>query len=131
MHHKIMTAMQQREAKRNLTLGTTVLRDGLACFATVADSRCTHHVNVVGQRKPRDLSQFRWVNTVLANLKTMLSGAYKTFNYRKYPDCYLGAFAYRFNGRVDLAGRVVRQIIDVCRTNATPERLIRGAGVHF
>lgn len=114
-------------ARSNLAPGADVLSDGLACFAAVTDAGCTHHVEIVGQRKPRDLPQFKWVNTVLGNLKTMLSGAYKAFGYAKYADRYLGAFAYRFNRRFDLAGLVVRLIVDVCRGKATPERVIRHA----
>ena len=81
-------------ARANLAPGADVLSDGLACFAAVTEAGCTHRAEVVGQRKPRDLPQFKWVNTVLGNLKTMLSGAYKAFGDRKYADRYLGAFAY-------------------------------------
>ncbi|MDP1646620.1 MAG: transposase, partial [Rubrivivax sp.] len=114
-------------ARGNLAAGTSVLGDGLACFAAVIGAGCAHTVEVVGQRKPRDLPQFKWVDTVLGNLKTMLSGAYKAFGYAKYADRYLGAFAYRFNRRFDLADLVVRLIVDVCRCAATPERVIRQA----
>ena len=114
-------------AHSNLAPGTNVLSDGLGCFAAVTDAGCTHQVEVVGQRMPRDLPQFKWVNTVLGNLKTMLSCAYKAFGYAKYADRYLGAFAYRFNRRLDLAGLVVRLIVDVCRGTAAPERVIRHA----
>jgi len=31
---------------------------------------------VVGGRKPKDLPEFQWINTVLGNLKTCLSGSY-------------------------------------------------------
>ena len=81
-------------------------------------------------RKPsqhRDLPQFKWVNTVLGNLKTMVSGAYKVLGYRKYGDRYLGAFAYRFNRRFDFADLVVRLVVDVSRGMATLERVIRHA----
>jgi transposase-like protein len=73
-------------AKANLKPGCTVLSDGLSCFAAVTEAGCIHQVEVVGQRKPRELPQFKWVNTVLGNLKTMLSGAYKSFGYAKYAD---------------------------------------------
>ena len=99
----------------------------LSCFAAVTEAGCTHRVEVVGQRKPSELPQFKWVNTVLGNLKTMLSGAYKAFGYAKYADRYLAAFAYRFNRRVDLADLVVRLIVDVSRGAAAPERVIRHA----
>jgi hypothetical protein len=118
-------------AQSNLTPGTAVHSDGLGCFAAVKDAGCDHHVEVVGQRKPRDLPQFKWVNTVLGNLKTMLSGAYKALDYSKYAQRYLGAFAYRFNRRFDLAGLVVRLVVDVCRGTPTPERKVRLAELHF
>ena len=114
-------------ARANLAVGANVLSDGLACFAAVIDAECTHAVEVVGQRKPRDLPQFKWVNTVLGNLKTMLSGAYKAFGYAKYAERYLGAFAYRFNRRFNLADLVVRLVVDVCRYRAAPARVIRQA----
>lgn len=114
-------------AKAHLKPGCSVLSDGLACFAAVTEAGCTHQVEVVGHRKPRDLPQFKWVNTVLGNLKTMLSGAYKAFGYAKYAQRYLGAFAYRFNQRFDLAGLVVNLIVDVCRAKAVNVRGIRHA----
>lgn len=114
-------------AKANLAPGTDVLSDGLACFAAVTDAGCIHRAEVVGLRKPRDLPQFKWVNTVLGNLKTMMSGAYKALGYRKYGGRYLGAFAYRFNRRFDLADLVIRLVVDVCRGKAAPERVIRHA----
>lgn len=116
-----------RWAQANLRPGCSVLSDGLGCFAAVTDAGCTHHVEVVGKRKPKDLPQFRWVNTVLGNLKTMLAGAYKAFAYAKYARRYLGAFAYRFNRRFNLADLPARLIVDVCRGKATPERVIRHA----
>lgn len=91
----------------------------------MTDAGCTHTVEVVGQCKSRELPQFKWVKTVLANAKTMISGAYKAFGYAKYAG--LGAFSYRFNRRFDLADLVVRLVVDVCRCAATPERVIRQA----
>lgn len=117
-------------AQSNLAPGTAVHSDGLGCFAAVTNAGCAHYVEVVGQRKPRELPQFKWVNTVLGNLKTMLSGAYKALDYGKYSPRYLGAFVYRFNRRFDLAGLVVRLVADVCRSRATPERTLRLAEFH-
>ncbi len=111
----------------NLTPGSAVLSDGPNCFAAVTKAGCTHKVEVAGQRKPRDLPQFNWVNTVLRNLETMLSGTYKAFGYAKYADRYLGTFAYRFSRRFNLADLVMRFIVDVVRGNAAPERVIRHA----
>jgi len=71
-------------AEANLTPGADVLCDGPACFAAVTEAGCTHCARVVGQRKHRDLPQLKWANTVLANLKTMVSGANKAFGYCKH-----------------------------------------------
>ena len=57
-------------AQAALMPGTRVVSDGLGCFAAVTSAGCLHTPIVVGQRKPRE---FTWVNTVLGNLKTMLS----------------------------------------------------------
>jgi hypothetical protein len=102
-----------------------VLSDGLSCFGGVIDAGCAHSYIVVGDRKPRDLPQFLWVNTVLGNLKTAISGAYKSFKFRKYASRYLGAFSYRFNRRVNLHGLVSRPFRDAFRSAPEREREIR------
>ncbi len=84
-------------AQANLAPDTPVTSDGLGCFAAVVDAGCLHQPRVVGALKPRDLPEFKWVNTVLGNLKTTLAGAFRSFNYRKYAHRYLAAIAYRFN----------------------------------
>ena len=89
-------------AKTNLTPGCAVLSDGLACFAAVTDAGCQHQAIIVGGRKPKDLPEFLWLNTILGNLKTSLGGAYHAFGFAKYASRYLGAFAYRFNRRFRL-----------------------------
>jgi hypothetical protein len=69
----------------------------------------------VGALKPRDLPEFKWVNTMLGNLKTTLAGAFKALKFRKYAQTYLAAFAYRFNQRFDLRSLVATLIVDVAR----------------
>jgi hypothetical protein len=62
----------------------------------------THECTIVAGRKPKDVPELQWINTVLGNLKTSLSGSYHSFGFRKYAAQYLGTFAYRFNRRFDL-----------------------------
>jgi len=69
-------------ANAHLAPGTVVTSDGLSCFAAVTDAGCVHLPTVVGDRKPSDLPEFAWVNTVLGNLKTTLAGAHHAFDYR-------------------------------------------------
>lgn len=117
-------------ARAALVPGTMVTSDGLGCFAAVTDAGCLHSPIVVGQRKPRDLPEFTWVNTVLGNLKTTLAGAFHAFDYAKYAGSYLAAFAYRFNRRFDLRGLVARLVIDVVRAKPKALRSVRQAELH-
>ena len=112
-------------AKVNLMPGTRVTSDGLGCFAAVADAGCIHLPTVVGDLKPRDLPEFKWVNTVLGNLKTTLAGAFHALKYRTYGEHYLAGFAYRFNRRFDLRGLVASLIVDVVRTKPIKEKGVR------
>lgn len=118
-------------AKTHLKPGSWVSSDGLHCFAAVTEAGCLHMPTVVGQAKPRDLPDFKGVNTILGNLKTALSGAYKAFKYGKYAVPYFAAFAYRFNRRFDLHDLVVRLIVDVARCQSRSQRAIRKAEEHF
>jgi hypothetical protein len=79
-----------------------VLSDGLACFAAVTEAGCQYQAIIVGGRKPKDLPEFLWLNTILGNLKTSLGCAYHAFDFGKYASRYLAAFAYRFNRRFQL-----------------------------
>ena len=80
---------------------------------------------MVGALKPKDLPEFKWINTVLGNLKTTLSGAFHALKYRKYGQTYLAAFAYRFNRRFDLRGLLATLIVDVARCKPAPEKVVR------
>ena len=112
-------------AKASLLPATVVTSDGLACFAAVTDAGCVHTPRVVGALKPRHLPEFKWVNTMLGNLKTTLAGAFKALKFRKYAQTYLAAFAYRFNQRFDLRGLIATLIVDVAKTRPVKEKVIR------
>lgn len=108
-----------------LAPGCQVTSDGLACFAGVTDAGCGHQAVIVGTRKPKDLPQFSWVNTLLGNLKTSFGGAYHAFDFAKYGARYLGAFAYRFNRRFHLDTLPSRLLVAAIAVGPRPERWIR------
>jgi hypothetical protein len=70
-------------AKNNLSAECSVISDGLSCFNAVKNAGCMHKVFVVGGKKTKELPEFNWVNTILGNVKTSLSGAYHSFKYYK------------------------------------------------
>lgn len=89
-------------AQEYLAPGSVVFSDGLACFRAVAAAGCDHVPEVIGGRKPKDVPLFQWLNTIIGNVKTALSGTHHAFNFKKYGDRYLAEMAYRFNRRFHL-----------------------------
>jgi len=54
----------------------------------VTTANCHHRAVVTGGKHPDDLPQFRWINTLLGNLKTSFSGTFHAFNFDKYARRY-------------------------------------------
>ena len=71
--------------------------DGLACFRAVEEVGCLHQPVVVNGRHPKGLPDFRWINTVISNLRTSFSGTFHALNFGTNADRYLGAFYNKFN----------------------------------
>lgn len=117
-------------AKDHLSPECAVFSDGLACFGAVAEAGCSHYPTVMAGRKPKDVPEFQWINTILGNLKTSLSGCYHSFDFRKYAARYLAAFCYRFNRRFDLRAMHQRLLTAAVGSAPQPLRSIRLADVH-
>ena len=65
-----------RYAKSSLAPGSDVISDGLWCFKGVTEAAHTHSAIVTGGgRKSTQLSCFKWVNTMLGNVKNSLLGS--------------------------------------------------------
>ena len=92
-------------AHEKLTAGTHVVSDGLGCFRAVMRAGATH-TPIVSAREPEQpekIPALKWVNTVLGNLKTAITGTHKAIR-RPYVGRYFAEFQFRFNGRHDLPG---------------------------
>jgi hypothetical protein len=114
-------------ANEDLSPGCVVTSDGLGCFAGVIDTGCQHRAIIAGSRKPKDLPEFNWINTVLGNLKTSLGGAYHAFDFAKYGTRYLGAFVYRFNRRFHLETLPLRLLVAAVTIGPRPACWLRQA----
>ena len=114
-------------AMAHLDPDCAVLTDGLACFRSVITAGCSHEAVVTGGKHPNDLPQFRWVNTLLGNLKTSLSGTFHAFNFDKYAKRYLGGYCFRFNRRFSLPAMTERIANAVCCCIPCTERDLRVA----
>lgn len=116
-------------AKNTLDPGGRVISDGLGCFGGVTGAGVEHQPKVVGSREPKNLAPFHWVNTVLGNLKTRLSGAYHAFTFAKYAKRYLSTVTYRFNRRFHLETLPKRLLVAAASIGPRPESWLRTAEV--
>src|SRR3954464_4080720 len=111
-------------AKRDLAPGSNVVSDGLSCWPAVEKAGCTHSPIVTGSgKRAARWAPFRWVNTVLGNIKTAIAGTYHHVS-SKHAQSYLTSFAYRFNRRFQLDSIVERLAWAAVHTDPQPYRVI-------
>jgi transposase-like protein len=107
-----------------LTGECSVFTDGLSCFTAVADQGFRHTPLRTSGNKPVQDSTFKWVNTVLGNVKCALVGTYRSISDKHVPR-YLSSFAYRFNRRFNLADMFARLAYVALRTPPMPYRILK------
>ncbi len=93
-------------AKRIIAPGSTVVTDGLSCFRGLADAGCVHVALPTGSgRRAAGHPAFRWVNTMLGNIKSAILATYRAVR-KKHLVRTLAEFEWRFNHRFDLADMI-------------------------
>lgn len=113
-------------ANRALAPTCQVRSDGLSAFSVLAEEVLSHEAIVTGSgRKAAQDPRFRWVNVMLSNLKTAISGTYHAFRFAKYAHRYLTELQYRFNRRFNLVNLFYACIRDCTRTPPQPEPRLR------
>lgn len=113
-------------ARRSLVPSSLVVSDGLWCFQAVEAAGCFHQREVVGkERKSTSMECFKWINTVLGNLKNAITGTYHAFDFEKYAHRYLGEYQYRFNRRFDLVGMFKRLVKATANADKVTEQKLR------
>lgn len=116
--------------KRHLDADSTVVSDGLACFAAVADAGCQHTRIITGGGPDCvSLEAFTWANTMTSNAKRPINGAYHAIHH-KHPPRYLAESCYRSNRRFVLEDMLPRLCYVAARTPPMPMRLLKMAEVH-
>jgi transposase-like protein len=115
-----------RIAKEHFEPGSTIVSDGLPCFLAVTAADCIHEQRVVSRsdRPAQKIPAFRWVNTVLGNLKTAIAGTFKAIR-RNYVPRYLAEFQYRFNRRSRLPDMLDRLAFVAVNTTPRPYAIIK------
>ena len=116
-------------AKAHIAPGAIVVSDGLSCFPGVAEAGCRHErVVCASTGLSEELTCFRWVNTLLGNLKTAITGTFHAIR-RPYVPPYFAEFQYRFNRRADLVAMLDQLASAAARANPRPYLTIKQADV--
>ena len=114
----------EKLAQRDFAAGSNVVSDGLSCWPAVEKAGCCHFPMVTGSGKQAARwAPFRWVNTVLGNIKTAIAGTYHHVS-AKHAQSYLASFAYRFNRRFQLDSIVQRLAWAAAHTAPQPYRVV-------
>lgn len=86
----------------------------------ISSSRLWRAVQAPKGKAGTEIEPFKWLNVVLGNLKTALSGTHHAFSFAKYARRYLAEVQYRFNRRSDMASMVPRMAFVVKHTRPCP-----------
>ena len=111
-------------AETHLKSTARAVTDGLGCFRGVAAAGRRHEPLIVARLGHSEkLPQFKWVNTVLGNIKGSITGTYR--GAKKHAARTLAEFEYRFNRRFDLTTIIPRLGYAAVRTQPMPYRLLK------
>ncbi|CED61668.1 transposase, IS1595 family [Moritella viscosa] len=120
-----------RWAKAHLTPKAIVISDGLACFRAVKDAEILHLAVVTGGGPDSvEWPYFKWVNTMISNVKNSMHGTYHAINQKHLPR-YLAEFCFKFNRRFNLKNMLEQLIVSSIRTAPMPQRLLKLAEVRW
>jgi len=86
----------------------------LACFRSVTTAGCSHEAIVTGGKPANDLPKFRWINTLLGNLKTSLSGTFRAIGFEQYVRRYLGGTCFRSKRHLSVADMTKHIVNTAC-----------------
>jgi len=129
MNMNVVKGFQSKEierwAKKHLVSESAVISDGLACFSSVEKAGCIHTSIVTGGGPDCvTLEEFTWVNTMIGNVKTAMTGTYHSIGKKHLPR-YLAEFCYRFNRRFQLEDMLPRLGYMAMRTPPMPRGLLK------
>jgi len=116
-------------ARAHLAPTARVVSDGLGCFRAVTTVGCAHEAVVAARAGwSEKLPCFKWVNTVLGNVKTAIHGTFHALR-RAYVPRYFAEFQWRFNRRHYLSGLVENLARSALATRPTPYAALKAADV--
>jgi hypothetical protein len=108
---------------------THLVTDAFASLRCAGAQDAAYGAIVVSPRQSSEIDAFRWVNTLISNLKTAIRGTYRHVNVHKYLARYLAEAQYRLNRRFDPPSLAGRPLYASVRTPPSPEKWLRVAAV--
>jgi hypothetical protein len=103
-----------------------VVTDGLDYFTAFQESGHGHiPITTGGGPQSVELPEFKWVNTIIGNVKNALHGTFHAISKKHFPR-YLAEFCYRWNQRYNLEQMVACFGYVAVRTTPT-QRLLKVA----
>ena len=115
---------------KHLSSGSLVASDGLGCFPGVKESSCEHEAIITGGPVYDEFKVFKWLNTMIGNVKKAFHGTYHAISNDHLPR-YLAEFCYRFNRRFQLGDMIERHAYVALRTPPMPQRLLKLAEIRW
>ena len=117
----------RRYAQQAIAPDSQVISDGLGCFRAFDTTSYVHQRHITGGGRASVANpEFNWVNTLLGNVKNVITGTYQVIR-RQHAPLYLAKFKYRFNRRYDLRAMIPRFLTIAARTPTMPCRFLKMA----
>lgn len=121
--------IQARELKpwfeAGVQKGSTVVSDGWKAYNFLNQEGFEHEVHrMPGGWKSGKHPAFKWVNTILGNLKGNITGVTRWVS-QVHLDRYLGEFCWKLNRRFNLKKLLSRLLFAAVRTPAMPQPLLK------
>lgn len=112
-------------AAKHLDPLSLVVSDSLGCFNSVESIGCGHEAFITtGDAAKENRRHFKWVNTMIGNVKRALHGTYHAVSHRHLPR-YLAEFCYRFNRRFRLEQMIEQLAWAAVQTKPIPQHTLK------
>lgn len=112
-------------ADQHLQPLSIVISDGLGCFRSFETCGHIHHSIITGDsRDPEKIKPFRWLNTIIGNVKNAIRGTYHGVS-KKHLSRYLAEFSFRFNRRFRMELMVPALITFSVKSKPLPQHQLR------
>lgn len=115
---------------KHLVPGSYAVSGGLNCFPGIEDAQSNHLSIPANKHEKLSRNIFKWLNTVIGNIKTAIHGVYHSISYKHLPR-YLAEYCYRFNRRFNLGGMIISLLKHSLLTPPMPQRLLKLAEVRW